>query len=769
MWSRQPCPSQAAKQNIPILLLALAALASLLTLSPLQEGWSAGADAPGLVAAYSFDEGSGSTTEDETGNGRTGTVSGAGWTSEGRFGGALVFDGHNDLVSVADADGLHLTGAMTLEAWVKPTDGTAGWRPAIVKMLGGNRDYALYATSEGGGPSGHVHSSAGEQYVASASAVAVGSWSHVAMTYDGSRIDVYVNGSAVASHPASGAVDASTDALQIGGNAGSAEWFAGAIDEVRVYNRALSSPEIAADMAERLGGPSAVAPANQQAPVVSGTPEVKSTLSASPGSWSGTAPMSFTYAWFRCDAGGSSCSPISGAAEQTYTLAQADAGATLRVQVTASNEAGSQSATSAQTPLIQQQQPPGKKPSPADTQPPTTPTGLALALRAGEATLTWKPAMDDVGVSGYGVYKDGARIASTATESYVVSGLLCGSVVLGIDAFDAAGNRSAQATVTTPARPCSDVQAPTAPTSLRVTRQTDSRVSVAWDASSDDVAVTGYGVYRDDTRLDTAAHTTYTFTGLSCGRRYVLDVDAFDAAGNRSAQATVAVDTARCTQRVLPRTGGDVTPPTAPERLTAGTVTSTSVGLEWAASVDNVSVAGYGVYFGDLRIASTAQTGYAFSGLNCGSSYIVGVDAYDQAGNRSTRASAVVATAACSDTAAPTTPLNVVQGGATQTSISIAWNGSTDNVGVSGYGMYRADTRVATTSQTSYTFSGLTCGSVRARRRCLRRGGQPLRTGKRLDGDSDLPRHVGSDDPAGTRGDGLDRVERQRRVEGVYR
>ena len=106
----------AAKQDIPILLLALAALASLLTLSPLQEGWSAGADAPGLVAAYSFDEGSGSTTEDETGNGRTGTVSGAGWTSEGRFGGALVFDGHNDLVSVADADGLHLTGAMTLEA-----------------------------------------------------------------------------------------------------------------------------------------------------------------------------------------------------------------------------------------------------------------------------------------------------------------------------------------------------------------------------------------------------------------------------------------------------------------------------------------------------------------------------------------------------------------------------------------------------------------------------------------------------------------------------
>ncbi|HEX2506226.1 MAG TPA: PQQ-dependent sugar dehydrogenase, partial [Gaiellaceae bacterium] len=71
---------------------------------------------PGLVAAYSFDAGSGSTAADATGRGHTGTVSGAVWSTAGRFGGALSFDGVDDWVTVADAGDLDLTSALTLSA-----------------------------------------------------------------------------------------------------------------------------------------------------------------------------------------------------------------------------------------------------------------------------------------------------------------------------------------------------------------------------------------------------------------------------------------------------------------------------------------------------------------------------------------------------------------------------------------------------------------------------------------------------------------------------
>ena len=89
-------------------------------------------------------------------------------------------------------------------------------------------------------------------------------------------------------------------------------------------------------------------PANTAPPTISGIPQDGRTLTADPGTWSGTAPMSYAYQWRRCDAGGGSCADIAGATEQTYTVVPADIGGTLRVHVTATNVVGSASATSAQ-------------------------------------------------------------------------------------------------------------------------------------------------------------------------------------------------------------------------------------------------------------------------------------------------------------------------------------------------------------------------------------------------------------------------------------
>ena len=80
-----------------------------------------GSGPPGLVAAYAFDEGTGSTVADSSGNGNNGTLSGATWTS-GRFNSGLAFSGNSARVNVPDSASLDLTTAMTLEAWVSPDD-----------------------------------------------------------------------------------------------------------------------------------------------------------------------------------------------------------------------------------------------------------------------------------------------------------------------------------------------------------------------------------------------------------------------------------------------------------------------------------------------------------------------------------------------------------------------------------------------------------------------------------------------------------------------
>jgi hypothetical protein len=106
------------------------------------------------------------------------------------------------------------------------------------------------------------------------------------------------------------------------------------------------------------------APTNQTPPTISGGTTVGSTLTATSGSWNGSTPITYTYQWRRCGAGGGSCSNISGADQSTYTLKSVDRGNTLRVRVTAKNADGSAQVESAQTDVIT-----------VATKPPPAPTG----------------------------------------------------------------------------------------------------------------------------------------------------------------------------------------------------------------------------------------------------------------------------------------------------------------------------------------------------------------------------------------------------------
>lgn len=221
---------------------------------PSQSASMAAVPASGLVAAYGFDEASGTSAADASGTGNTGTLgSGVTRTTSGKFGSALVFSGN--YVTVPNASSLSLTTGMTLEAWVYPTT-SGGYATAVMKEQAGEYLYVLYGSAPGA-PSGQINVGAngsGERAVDGASALPLNTWSHLATTFDGSTQRLYVNGAQVAAKAVTGSIATSTGALRIGGNAVWGEYFRGRIDEVRIYSRALSAGEIQTDMTTAIGG-----------------------------------------------------------------------------------------------------------------------------------------------------------------------------------------------------------------------------------------------------------------------------------------------------------------------------------------------------------------------------------------------------------------------------------------------------------------------------------------------------------------------------------
>jgi chitodextrinase len=177
--------------------------------------------------------------------------------------------------------------------------------------------------------------------------------------------------------------------------------------------------------------------------------------------------------------------------------------------------------------------------TPADTTPPTVPTGLSTVAGASEIDLSWQPSSDDVGVTGYDVYRNGAKIASTTSTTYADSGVVQGKTYYyRVDAYDAAGNVSPKSAVQSLTYP--DTTAPSAPTNLKPVPGYR-RIALSWTASVDNVRVAGYYIYRNGRKIATVTGTSYTNTGLVSGTTYKYYVIAYDAAGNKSgASATVS-------------------------------------------------------------------------------------------------------------------------------------------------------------------------------------------------------------------------------------
>ena len=180
----------------------------------------------------------------------------------------------------------------------------------------------------------------------------------------------------------------------------------------------------------------------------------------------------------------------------------------------------------------------------SDSQPPTVPQNLtASAVSSSAINLSWTASTDNVGVTGYTIYRGGVQVGTSTTNSYVVAGLTASTqYTYTVDAFDAAGNHSAQSTSAsaTTAAQTVDSQPPTVLQNLTASAASSSAISLSWTASTDNVGVTGYTIYRGGVQVGTSSTNSYMDTGLAASTQYTYTVDAFDAAGNHSAQSTSA-------------------------------------------------------------------------------------------------------------------------------------------------------------------------------------------------------------------------------------
>ena len=401
-----------------------------------------------LVTQLKFNETSGTTAADSSGNGNFGTlVNGPTWTTGGKIGGAINFDGVNDYVTTnADVGGLD---AKTFAFWIKPGSKMKNWAGLVLEADSFNS--AKY-TGFVGFPNMTVelyqgYDNGNGQFYSPAVSVSQKKWSHVVGTINKAAglMKVYVNGAlkGTSSWPAmmSATLYNPAGGIKIGGTPAETYAFLGQMDEVNVYNRALSDQEVSA-LYNSYSSTTPPAP-DTTAPTVSITaPTNGSTVSGASTVLSASAAdnVGVTGVQFKLD-GANLGSALATSPYTTNWDTTSASNGTHTISATARDAAGNVGTSSNVSVTVNNLPPP-----PADTTPPTVPTGLsASAVSSAQINLAWNASTDDVAVTGYQVYRNGTKITAVSGNTYSDSGLTPSTLYsYTVAAYDAAGNVSAQ-------------------------------------------------------------------------------------------------------------------------------------------------------------------------------------------------------------------------------------------------------------------------------------------------------------------------------------
>jgi fibronectin type 3 domain-containing protein len=326
-----------------------------------------------------------------------------------------------------------------------------------------------------------------------------------------------------------------------------------------------------------------------------------------------------------------------------------------------------------------------------DTAPPTTPSGLAAgSVTSSQLVLSWAPATDNTGVSGYLIYRGPvpgslSMYAGSATNSYTdiqVSPQI--TYYYAVLAYDATGNKSPLSNpiaVTTPIEP-----PPTVPSGFAGQASAYNQVNLSWNLSTSPTGVSGYKVYKGSspTALTLIAATplvSYTDTKVSPSTTYYYAVAAYDTFGVTSAMSGASVV-------VTPQEPN----PAVPAQVTAQAPAYNQVGLSWTPVTGPVAISGYLVYKGTsasnmVLLASTAATSFVDSKVAPNVAYYYSVQAYDIYGLRSAQSGAVAVTTP--QEPAPSVPAGLTAQAASYSQINLSWRASTSVLSVGGYLIYR--------------------------------------------------------------------------------
>ncbi|BDX39082.1 hypothetical protein CYCD_24370 [Tenuifilaceae bacterium CYCD] len=396
----------------------------------------------------------------------------------------------------------------------------------------------------------------------------------------------------------------------------------------------------------------------------------------------------------------------------------------------------------------------------SDTQAPTAPTNLAASSIAQTTlTLSWTASTDNVGVTGYDVYKNGTLLASTTSTTYSVTGLTAGtSYSFYVKAKDASSNiSSASNTISVTTTAVSDTEAPTSPTNLAASSVAQTSLTLSWTASTDNVGVTGYDIYKNGALLATATTTSYSVTGLTASTSYSFYVKAKDAAGNVStASSTISATTSAATVTYCTSKGSNYSYEWI-SSITVGSLTNSSsaagytdftsktfnatTGSSYSISLTpGFSSSTYSEYWkiwidlngdGDFddtnenvfnagatskttvtgTITIPSGTAAISTRMRISMKYNGSQTACETFSYGEVEDYTVVIAGTTADTQAPTAPTNLAASNITQTSATLSWTASTDNIGVTGYDIYKNGTQLTSVTTTTYSVTGLTAGT----------------------------------------------------------
>jgi endo-1,4-beta-xylanase len=336
------------------------------------------------------------------------------------------------------------------------------------------------------------------------------------------------------------------------------------------------------------------------------------------------------------------------------------------------------------------------------------PQNFAGSINSTNAALTWDAVP---GADGYNVYVNNNYLTTTLTNAYtddIVDGNVYNYYVIAFANSDSNTDetqfsaRSEQLTLPESAVPDDLTIPPSVPAGL-AGNITGTTVTVTWDPSTDDEAVSGYNVYQNNQYLTTVFDTEYVGT-VEAGKVYSYSIVAFDTRVNFSANSD---------RLLLPDQGPiDTTiPPSSPTKLTgdispAGA--SSSVSLTWTASTDDQVVAGYNVYENDAYLTTVFDTAYSGS-VETDTPYTYYIVAFDFDGNFSERTSPLIlpeGTVIEADNDAPAPPAQLsgdwtLNGNTAD--ITLSWTAAEDNVGVAGYNVYENKAYITTVFGTSFS------------------------------------------------------------------